>query len=287
MNFDDREIDDEKLMSEIDKLDTDYVVNSREEAPKTKKKFLINENILFVFLLIIVLFAYVLYDNFAKRNVSKEESKQNYELQENTAEKNTFNIESLKENIENEDEFNKAKQKIEIVSKDIGIDNNLIICLKNNNSNSLFEFDVFAIYYDGDNIPIKIRQERVNCIDPNEEIYVSFDEVEGYERFDILITKDYFFNDNESLKRNVKYETYKQGEKIKIKGKNISNSKLSNIDFQIVYLDQNGKALGLTKEYKYDVGKNKTFEIDCFEFYDKNYDEVEYSDYKVIIENVY
>ena len=42
MNFDDREIDDEKLMSEIDKLDTDYVVNSREEAPKTKKKFINN-----------------------------------------------------------------------------------------------------------------------------------------------------------------------------------------------------------------------------------------------------
>ena len=36
MDFDNKEIDDEKLMNEIDKLDTDYAVNSRDSQKNNK-----------------------------------------------------------------------------------------------------------------------------------------------------------------------------------------------------------------------------------------------------------
>ncbi len=260
MSFNNNDFDDEKLMAEIDKLESNYeenVISSQKD--EDKKKFI--NNIFFVILLFVVLISYVIYDKISTNTQSvKNYEPEIYEDEENTATlEEDFNIELLQK------QFETQKENIEI-TKTITSDKDLIIGLKNNNKEALQLLECYVIFFDGNNVPIDVKQDYIEFLGAEKQDYLyMYDCAENYERAEVLVKKMSFYsNDYKNVEKSVEYELVEDSDFLTIKGKNLGNKKIDSIKFEIVFYNEKNEIVDVRECYDYDIGKNKKFEIDSY-----------------------
>lgn len=259
-------IDNEKLLSEIDSLED-------ESETITKDNKSVKKSWMKVLGLIILLGLCTLYfgEEYYYEDIQEDES-QNYTIQE-TELKNKF--EEQKNNIVIKDSF-------------LNFNKELIAAVENNNDEAITDLKVEIIFYDGENKPIEIDSAVVGIIEKNSKYYVKFFETpEKFERYEFLISKDYYFYDSEEvITDQISYEIV---ENKKLVVKNNSSKEISEINFQIVYYDKNNNVMDIEDIYMYDLKKKRTQveELMLDIFNNETYESVEYEKYEIKLLGAY
>lgn len=270
MSFEDRKIDDRKLMDEIDELEDNFQENVIIDSKINKHSF--RKNLIFVILLVIVLVSYVIYEKYV---IQKNNYGSYYE---------NFEDYNKKQEIEKA-EFEILKKNINVILKKDNLQyGNIIVGLENNNEKDIYDFDINLIFYDSLNNPIDINSKILNCIESGKKTYIKFEDYpDEYERFEVLITKKSFYNESqESLSSKIDYKVYDENNLIKIKGRNHSSKKIDRMQFDIVYYNENKEVIGISNMYFYDIKPEKEFELNDYGPYNtKNYESIDYSSYEI------
>lgn len=234
-------IDNEKLLSEIESLED-------EEPPKNlnkTNKWLTIIIIIFLFGLAILYFGGTYYNEFFEQTSAQyyEEQVENYLKQE---EKFKSIYEEQKNNISIQQSFFSANKE-------------LIAVLANDNNEAVTDLLVEVIFYDGDNKPIEIDSGAVSIIEKNSKCYVKFFETpENFERYEFLISKDYYWYDNlEYVTDSISYEI-EEDNYTYLTVKNNYSKEVSEICMQVVYYDKNNVVIDVEDVNICDLKKNKS-----------------------------
>lgn len=293
MSFDNREIDDKKLLEEIDNLDSEYNKEETEkenkEVKSDVKKNERNKNIFIVVLLILVLFAYCGYEKFIKKNetlIDTDEIKEKiydlnyfkngdsmYDQDDDIVyddEDNSIIEEFDEEEYENmisqqKIDFKNSKEKIEVtVEKETSYDE-ILTLLENKSDKAVFDFNVAIIFYDHNGKVVDVEKNPIDYIEANDKIWYSFNKSEEeYEKYDFIITKDYYSYPSQNLKDSVKYDVTEKDEQVYITGKNNSSEDIDSIEFVIEYYDKENNLVDIEYVYEYDIKANEEFELESF-----------------------
>ena len=92
------------------------------------------------------------------------------------------------------------------------------------------------------------------------------------------------------MKSSVTYEVKDKDEyEIVITGKNSSSEDIDELEFFLIYYDENNNILGVDTIYEYDIDKNSNFKLEEFKILneDESYDEVEYLRYELVLGSAY
>lgn len=274
MTFKDIEIDDEKLMDEIDSLESDHESSDSSKSDfssnhkETSKKF--NYNLFFVVLLVLVILAYLVYERASSYGFEESvidrlpmgtiEKLTGDEIEDYIVKKSeVFDIAAL------EREFKDQKDNL-VTNTTIGQDKNLIVSIENKNKEPVNYLDCYVIFYDGEGYPIDVKEEFVDFIDSRKKEYIVFyDCLENYERVDVLIKKTNYYDDGfENLSKYIEFGYYEDEDMIYISGENNSSRMIDEAKFEILFFDENNQVMDISELYEFDIGKNKKFEISAY-----------------------
>ncbi len=117
-----------------------------------------------------------------------------------------------------------------------------------------------------------------------------YDTPENYARHEYLITKDSYGFENTSYSNSVTFEVQeKEDGKVKIIGKNNSDTKIQEIKFFVLYYNENNEIISVKTVDSYDVKKNKEFKIDLNNnlYKEEDYSEVPFARYEVKPAEIY
>lgn len=261
---------------------SEYISNTKNMS---EKMVLIIVIVIILGLMIIAFFNNNKFNELEENNDFNEEYYNgiSYEEYQNLSYKEKENLQKTK--------FDGEKSNLKITPKGLDINGNLMILLENNNDNSVYDFFVYTIFYDGENRPISISSQSIRFVDESSKYYFTVDKTPvNFEKYDFLITKEYYSDTNyNSCKTDISFETYKNEEgNIIIKGKNNSSSKIDCVIFSIIYYDSSNKIIDIENFSEYELRKNKEFEIHDYYLYRENtYEKVEYDKYEVILNCAY
>lgn len=168
------------------------------------------------------------------------------------------------------EKFESQKPNLNITNQILDINNKLIAVLHNGNQENISDVLVQVIFYNEQNVPIKIDEWYINGIEANEDYYINFEGTpKQYSRCDFLISKE-FLGNKLSHKSDITFSVVEEERILKIKGKNNSNSIVSELEFSIIYYNEENKIIGLETIGDYEVEANSEFEL---EFEDMLYSE--------------
>ena len=283
MNFDNREIDDKKLLEEIDSLDSDYDVvdkkdsKNKEDVIESKNKK--RNNIGIIILLVVVLIAYLCYEKIIKedslkyfynKTTDKIETEQAKDLSIEPKKEDSYfekidtdeedslfeKIDVDKKDIERRKEFNEARKLVEIkICKNTEF-GDIYAQLKNNSNYDFDDFSVFALFYDEEGEILDIEEEKIDYMEANSEMWAEFYAPDiQYAKCDFLLVKDYFDDKNNylNLKENVSYTISEEENNIYINVKNNSDHEIYEVLFLIEYFDENEKLVNFSLESKHGI----------------------------------
>lgn len=277
-------MDGKKVIDEINSLDedSDFIIKSNKKG--------INVGTIFLIILIIILIAGVyLYSTKDKRLAQEALTDFGKYLSENP---DYFYNEDLDYEVisEDEDNFEEESKNLKIIKEFQDVNKNLGIILNNQNKNTVTGILVQVIFYNNENKPIKINDYVINILEPNLDYYIIFNETpENFERYEFLITKEYEDPSIKSLKNSITYDVKdKNGNEIVITGENSSSETIKELEFFLIYYDENNNILGVDTIYEYDIDKNNKFKIESYKgMYDDNYEEINYERYEVVLASAY
>lgn len=277
-------MDGKKVIDEINSLDedSDFIIKSNKKG--------INVGTIFLIILIIILIAGVyLYSTKDKRLAQEALTDFGKYLSENP---DYFYNEDLDYEVisENEDNFEEESKNLKIIKEFQDVNKNLGIILNNQNENTVTGILVQVIFYNNENKPIKINDYVINILEPNLDYYIIFNEnPENFERYEFLITKEYEDPSIKSLKNSITYDVKDKNEnEIVITGENSSSETIKELEFFLIYYDENNNILGVDTIYEYDIDKNNKFKIESYKgMYDDNYEEINYERYEVVLASAY
>jgi len=248
MNFDNRDIDEEKLLDEIDRLDDTSNLDSRSNSKKSKNKTLkINKNVSIVILLIVVLIAYVLCEKYFKNSYSYQNKNLTVEDYDRQISNNKENFESLKKYL-----------KIENFIEENG---DIIVLLDNNTNIEMDDFYVNIVFFDGENNIIDIKNNYIDYIGKEQKRYISFNYnlISNYERIETVITKNDFYDmDRTNVTEFVDYSVVEFGDKLIINVDNNAPNGIKDILFEVVYFNSDGKVLDCFWATNYGITKKNS-----------------------------
>lgn len=282
------------LLDEIEKLDdTEEVI--KEKASLHEKIFTIVIIVIIIIALTMLYFSYK--GNYIvtnKKSKSEDYSSylENVVYDENTAGENSneeLDYEVLKQ--QQIQKFEEQKAGLNITTQISDINKKLIAVLHNSNQENISDVQVQVIFYDAENKPIQIAENFISLIEVNMDYYMLFDKTpENYARYDFLITKELYNTEYTSYSGNITYEIQeKEDSKIKIVGKNNSDKKIEEINFFVIYYNENNEIISIKTVNTFDVKKNKEFKIDFYNsiYNDKDYSEVPFARYEVKPASIY
>lgn len=282
------------LLDEIEKLDdTEEVI--KEKASLHEKIFTIVIIVIIIIALTMLYFSYK--GNYIvtnKKSKSEDYSSylENVVYDENTAGENSneeLDYEVLKQ--QQIQKFEEQKAGLNITTQTSDINKKLIAVLHNSNQENISDVQVQVIFYDAENKPIQIAENFISLIEVNMDYYMLFDKTpENYARYDFLITKDNYNCEYTSYSSAITYEVQeKEDSKIKIVGKNNSDKKIENVNFFVIYYNENNEIISVKIVNTFDVRKNKEFKIDFYNsiYNDKDYSEVPFARYEVKPASIY
>ena len=257
MKFAENDIDDQKLIEEINKLDDDVI---KEDKNKSKTIIHINRNIFFVTLLILILLIYSIYNLLTtKDDIEKQEWDSSNGIKEGIkyVKEESYNY-FLEEDKSYYNEFEKSKENLN--SNFYKIDNNLILEILNDNEKPISRINAYIIFYDGENNIIDIKENYVDFINAKSKFYINhIESFSDYERYDVKFVKSYYFVEDEEVKNNeISFSSRITNSKVEIKFQNNSENRIGNVDFQIIYYDNDKEIIDIENVYEFDVKKNET-----------------------------
>lgn len=304
--MDNKDVDNKKLMDEIDSLDEE----NKYKIKQNKKGVGLGKILLVIIIIIFIIMAYMhitkerrigkqalsdfeMYfsengDEFLNDNLEEDYNEIEYENDE-------FREDIPEEYDEQEKEenakFEAQKANIKITKEFRDVNKNLGIVLNNQNQENITDILVQVIFYNAENKPIKIDEAPVETLKNNLDYYIVFEETpDNFEKYEFLITKEYYGSNYDILNDDITYDVKDTGEdEIVIKGKNNSPKKITNLEFFIVYYDDKNNILGVDSIYEYDIRKNGNFEIETYKYLlnDETYENVPFSRYEVILASAY
>lgn len=286
-------IDSEKLLSEIDSLDDETETSSTSDNYKVNKWPVI---ILIIALigLGILYFGDTYHYNFLDEVNEEYSEKQieNYMLDEVNEDYSEEQIENYIEKEELEkSKFEVQKNNIAVKNSFLNYNKELIAVILNDNDEVITDLKVEIIFYDGENKPIEIDSSNISILEKNSECYVKFaDTPENFERYDFLISKEYYWYDNlEYVTEQISYEIYENEDYVDLVVKNNYSKEISEATFQVLYYDDNYNVIDVEDIYFWELKKNKTQnqEWDLSLWDNKTYDKVEYKKYEINLLGAY
>lgn len=265
------DINNKKLLQEIESLDDERENTSEEKKQKTNKWPIIIIIIVLICLATLY-FGDSYYNYFDEINDDyDEEQMENYMDQEKY---NQEHFEEIKENIIIKDSFLNYNKK-------------LITVISNNTNEPVTDLSIEVIFYDGENKPIEIDSAEISIIEKNMNYYVRFEETpESFERYEFLISKeDYWYNKLEFATDKVEYHVYND----ELVAKNNGSEEISEINFQVVYYDDSDKVIDAEDVYIYDLkkGKEENYPLDLTLWNDETYEQVDYNRYEINLIGAY
>lgn len=284
--------DNKDLLNEIDKLD------DNDEVSEEKEKSTSHEKAFTVVIVIIIIAALVMFYLSYKGNyiVSNKENKQDdfsayLENVDNNEEDSNPQYEEINfEEQENQkrEQFEAQKNNIVVTSQVLDIDSKLIATIHNGNQESIENILVQVIFYNGEDKPIKIDQNIICMLDGENDYYLTFkDTPKGYERCDFLISKDNYYNIYESRKNDISFDLEeKDADGItRICAKNNSDNRIKEINFAVIYYNENNQIIAIREQSEYDIKKQKEFKIKLYTnlYSYETYEEVPYSRFEVVL----
>ena len=275
-----------KIIDEINSLDEDS-----DSAIKSARRGINVGTIIFIAGIFILIFGAYMYSTKDKRYAQEALTEFGEYISENKQEfyKEDIDYEELNEN--EEKRLEEEVSNIIIKKEFIDINRNLGIVINNQNGETTSGILIQVIFYNSENKPIKIAENSTNILESNIDYYITFTNTpEEYERYEFLISKEYEDLSIKSLKNSITYDVKEKNEdEIIISGKNSSSEIIDEIEFLLIYFDENDNILAVDNIYEYDIGKKKKFEIEEYlELYDDEYfEEVPYSRYEVVLTSAY
>lgn len=303
MNTND-DFENKRLMEEIEKLENDPAIQTEEGAIKTKNPVV--ENIIFFSIIILIVFGVVYLYN-SKENATTLEKVEVVEYNEQIKEKfeedkavyqfdknytiDNDDYENYDTNYENaEKTFAEQKRNIEVSKNIINVNKELILCIKNNNSASIPNIYVYAVFYDGDNNIVGVESTTIEALIGKQERYVKFLKTpESYERVETFITKEYFGDTIGTILNNkitYKVSEDEKGRLDEVEIKNNSNQKIDIVEVSVIYYGADDNILDIDKNYCFDIKKNKTDKISIYGIWnDITGEYIEYDHYEIKIDH--
>lgn len=271
-------IDNEKLLSEIDSLDDERESSDKKNSKKkNNNKFGIIVVIIVLLGLSILCFGDDYYDDaYIVQNgeYSDEEITSYLEQEENSKSK-----------------FEKQKENIVIKNTFLSKNKELMAVVSNNNTEIITDLKIEVVFYNGENKIIEIDSAIVSIIEKEMECYIKFlDTPEEFERYEFLISKDYYWYDNlEYVTDKISYEIVENNESKNLLVKNNYSKNISEIDFQLVYYDENDNVIDIENIYVDELKKNrtKTEELYLGIFDNETYSPIEYKRYEINLLGAY
>lgn len=272
--------DNKDLLDEIDKLD------DTEEVVKEKNS--LHEKIFTAIIILIIIGALtMLYFSYTgKYIVTNKENKsenissylENIVYEENIEDEN--NVEEIDYEVLKQqqiEKFEEQKNGLNFTVQTNDINKKLLAVLHNSNQENISNIKVQVIFYDVENKPVKIDENPINIIEANMDYYMVFNDTpDNYARYDFLITKEDHNFDYTSYSNSITYEVQeRENGKVEIIGKNNSDTKIQELNFFVIYYNENNEIISVKIVNDYDVKKNKEFKID---FYNSLYKDGDYSD---------
>ena len=308
MNTND-DFDNKKLMQEIDRLENNESVIKTKDL-KGKPGISIENIVLIIIITIIVgcgIYVYNYENNMSFKSVSEygeyiEDSDfSNYEIVEDDydnikefvyefSDEDEIEAEPLdydqEENTKKE-QFNVQKKNIKITDKVFTVNGDFVLGVENANKENIYDLDIYAVFYDGENTIVGIEENTIDILEPNKKYFLSYYKVpENFERYELFLTKEYFddyswcsiLNDEVELSHN------KIGTDIEIKVKNNSKEKIDFVDLTVVYYDKNNNIIDIENVSISDIRKNGTGKIMAYGIWDyKKGKDIEVDHYEVIL----
>lgn len=262
-------INNEKLLSEIDSLEDESETISKNNKSAKKAWMKVLGLILLLGLCTLYFGEDYYYD---EQEDSYDESLESYATRE----------------LRLKDKFEEQKNNIYLKDNFLNFNKQLIVNVENNNDEAITDLKIEVIFYDGENKPIEIDMAEIGIIEKKSAYYVKFfNTPEKFERYEFLISKDYYFYDNEeSVTDQISYEIV---ENKKLAVKNNSSKEVSEINFQIVYYDKDNNVMDIDNIYMYDLKKKRTQveELSLNIWNNKTYDIVKYEKYEIKLLGAY
>ena len=264
-------IDSKRLFSEIDSLD-DEVDSSLNNYNHHKISGLL------VIILIIVLIALsLLYFGDTNQQDFFEEKNEEYSQQQ---------IENyLKQEDIARDSFKVQKDNIQISNSYLNYNKELIAIISNDNDETITDLKVEVIFYDEENKPIEIDANDISILENNSKCYVKFVETpENFERYEFLISKDYYWYDNlEYVTEQISYEINENEDYLDLVVHNNYSKDISEASFQILFYDEMDNVMDVENIYLTEIEKNETQEqeVNLFLWDNNTYDEVKFNRYEI------
>lgn len=277
------ELDNQKLMDELDGLDDDENSKKAQVRGKLKKN---KENIIIAIILIVVVGIVLYYYNYKGDSEYSDEYYEDY-IDIN---KDVYDYE-VQEQMRKSN-FETQKQNIQIVKQSISINNELILNMTNQNNEDITDILVYVVYYNESNKIIDIKKQYIDYFKANSSRFLKFEELpKNQVRYETFITKedfydesykDYYLNDYISIANELK-----NGE-INITLKNNYTEEINCVGFSIVYYDLQDNILDVKETYIYDIKSGDEERIiDSGIWNDEKNELVSYARYEVILNEAY
>lgn len=277
------ELDNQKLMDELDGLDDDENSKKAQVRGKLKKN---KENIIIAIILIVVVGIVLYYYNYKSDSEYSDEYYEDYR----DINEDVYDYE-VQEQIRKSN-FETQKQNIQIVKQSISINNELILNMTNQNNEDITNILVYVVYYDESNKIIDIKKQYIDYFKANSSRFLKFEELpKNQVRYETFITKedfydesykDYYLNDYISIANELK-----NGE-INITLKNNYTEEINCVGFSIVYYDLQDNILDVKETYIYDIKSGDEERIiDSGIWNDEKNELVSYARYEVILNEAY
>lgn len=218
----------------------------------------------------------------------KNQVNSNETLVENVA---TNEVSTSLEDIYNEQDamkkkFEKQKKNIEIKDEGKSSSNEMMISIKNNNEDFVYDITLNTIFFKDKKI-VSVDVQDINIIDGNNTKYIKVSEVpEDYDNYEFLISKrNYTEYYNELLNDNVSVSSNDNRGHVEISIHNKSNKKVNRALFTILYFDEGGKLIDFYSLQSYSINSKKTQKTQAYGVWDEENDTyLDYADYEVILD---
>lgn len=266
-------INNEKLLSEIDSLE-----DERETTVKNNK----NKFNLIIVVMVLLGLSILYFGNY-----------NNYDLFEETDEE--YSDEEIASYIEKEEaiknKFEEQKDNIIIKNTFFSKNKELMATISNNNNEVVTDLKIEVVFYNGENKIIEIDTAIVSIIEKETECYIKFlNTPEEFERYDFFISKDYYWYDNlEYVTNQISYEVVENKDIKNLVVKNNYSKDVSEVDFQIVYYDENDNVIDAENIYISELKKNRTqtqeLYLDIFD--NETYNKIDYERYEINLLGAY
>lgn len=288
------EVDNKKLIEDINNLEDDE--NSKKAQFKKKiKNNKENIVIIIVIIAIIICIAIFLKERYNEKSILGSED--NIEYDENALEnlfkdnENDFEIDKNENHVSDYDEtklkadFQAQKSNIIVSNVSTDINKKVIASIQNNNTNSIYDIEVYAVFYNEANQIVGIDTDYISVLKANSSYYWKVENTpENYTRYDTFVTKDTYFYDEEIVDKTEKISCTNSLSENQVTVNIKSTEYIDEFELSIIYYDSQNNILDVENISGYELEENENMEYVSYGIWNETENkEVPFERYEVIV----